>query len=151
MDDSSLQNVLNNIRTVLLNRYAFYHGMKAKNDFRYENFINASIELCIIQSDLLISCVKLNGNPSEIERKFFAKIIVVNLYEYLNNISSLLGKQLVEELEKLGFREFIENIYSLNKELNDIKKQNHKLFYSVRNNTIAHKALNKIELLEKNI
>lgn len=73
----------------------------------------------------------------------------LTLYEYLKDLSRILGKELVDELKINKFDNLIDLVNSLNKEFSDLKKSKENIIKKIRHETIAHKAGNRISLVEQ--
>jgi len=129
--------------------YAFYKGMEARNNFRYKASFELSLYCSIIQSDLILAAGSLKNSTNEIEKKIYARILSLTLYEYLKDLSSILGKELVNELKNIHFEDLIESVYNLNKEFTDYKKTKDGILKKIRHETIAHKTKNRISLIEQ--
>ncbi len=162
MDDSSAKQKLLNgifkkeyksvsqkIPKAILYDYAFYKGMEKRNNLKYKVAIETSIYCTIIQSDLMLTVKNLRLTDVELEKKFYARILAMTIYEYLKDLSGILGGELVKELKANGFNELIDNVYSLNKEFANLRKNKESIIKKIRHETIAHKKRNRIELIEQ--
>ncbi|TYA92331.1 hypothetical protein [Seonamhaeicola marinus] len=129
--------------------YAFYKEMESRNNFRYKSSTEIGLYCSIIQSDLILGSGGLSKAKTELEEKFYARILSLTLYEYLKDLSRILGKELVNELKKNKYEDLIDSVYSLNKEFSDLKKEKENVIKKIRHETIAHKTGNRISLVEQ--
>lgn len=121
--------------------------MEARCNYCYKNIYETSIYILIVQNDLIISSSNLHKNLSESENKFFSRILVLTIYEYFDDIHSFIGMRVTKELNENGFSHFIKDLNEIGKEIKQIKKSS-KNFKKIRDNAVAHKTKNKIDLLE---
>ena len=128
--------------------YAFYKGMENRKNFRYKAIVETNLYIMTIQADLVNAVVGLTKSQTEIQSKFYARALSVILYEYLKDLSSILGKELVANLNEIGYLEPINSIKQLNKEFSTFRKQNAEDLKKIRHKTFAHKSRNRIELTE---
>ncbi|WP_460219364.1 hypothetical protein [Psychroserpens sp. MEBiC05023] len=146
---SEIKKTISQIPENILLDYAFYKGMESRNNFRYKSSTEIGLYCPLIQSDLVLAIGGLSKASNELEEKFYARILSLTLYEYLKDLSRILGKELVEELKKNKFDDLIEHVYSLNKEFSDLKKSKENIIKKIRHETIAHKTGNRISLVEQ--
>jgi len=143
------KSVSQKVPEAILLDYAFYKGMEKKNNLKYKVAVETSIYCTIIQSDLMLTVKNLRLSTIELEKKFYARILSLTIYEYLKDLSSILGGELVNELKENDFIELIDDVYILNKEFSDLRKIKEVIVKTIRHETIAHKERNKIELIEQ--
>lgn len=66
----------------------------------------------------------------------------MSIVEFLEDFNYLLGKDLLDELNKNNMTLFVEHIKKLNKAYSDLKKKYNQEFRLIRNNAAAHKNKN---------
>ncbi|MBA6156549.1 hypothetical protein H3Z83_08495 [Tenacibaculum sp. S7007] len=131
----------------LIYDYAILKGLQARKSTKYIALAELSIHLKIVQSDLSILTFNHRNCETEMEKKFYSRMISIIIYEYLNDINNLLGNKLVKELTKNNFNELINEAKTLNKVFSDFQKSHKNLFKHIRNTTGAHKSKNTEFLL----
>ncbi|ARN78279.1 hypothetical protein BST97_09910 [Nonlabens spongiae] len=143
-----IDEINNNIQTQIIMSYSFYKGMDSRKNFRYKSIVETNLYVMTIQSDLVNAVVGLTNSNTEIQMKFYARALSVILYEYLKDLSSILGKELIDNLKAIGFLDPIEGIKKLNKEYSNLRKARSKELRTIRHKTFAHKSKNRIELID---
>jgi hypothetical protein len=113
-----------------------------------DNLYNALLHASITQADLAILTEKYALHKRSYEKSLFARFIAMTVIEFIEDINTLIGKELLKELTENGFHEFLPVFKKINEEFSNIKKVNGKMLKEIRNNALAHKSKNGLKLIE---
>jgi hypothetical protein len=83
-------------------------------------------------------------NTDEIEKKVYAKLLSLNIYEFLEDLPKIFGKEFGNSLFFLKNDKLIEDIKIIKKEIHKIKSENQDYLKEIRNSISAHKDHNTI-------
>jgi len=128
----------------------FYERMKGYGIRRFDNFLNLCLYSSLTNIDLMLLTERIRLSNRRLEKLFNARIISMTVYEYLKDISDLLGFKLIGELNSNNYKEFIKEVKDLNSEFSTLKKNHDLLIKVIRNNASAHKSKNALELIHYN-
>lgn len=131
----------------LLLDYAFLKGLEMRKSDRYIASTELSIHSKIVQSDLSVLGINYKQSNSEIEKKFYARMSALIVYEYLSDVNYFLGNKLRKELTKNNMLEFAGLAKIINKEFSEFKDENLSVFKFIRNELGAHKTKNTTVLI----
>lgn len=127
-----------------------------RSNYRIANFynikdfdiiLNTQMQAGIVMLDIMIPLLHIKRNKSKYENLFYIRILVVVIKDYFDDISTILGKDLIEELILNGFDSNIEEVKNINKAYSDLRKK-HKIDLDFfRNNILAHKTKDSLKYL----
>jgi hypothetical protein len=115
-----------------------------------ESLYHIGMAVNVVQADFAILLERYLLSSRDYEKKLYARILAVTIIEFLDDVNNLLGKDLVQELEKLGFKKYVPKLKEINKNLSAFKKSHGKLLREIRNTAMAHKA-KSAEVLYKSV
>jgi hypothetical protein len=120
------------------------------NNFRSNTYLwNVAGYVNIISYDLKICGQELTFATREWTKKYFARQTCLLIYESLNDLQELLGKQFRIEIDKLSNKDrLIESLNDISKRLNDFKKENNDRLKNIRNVSIAHRDQDSFEQIK---
>ncbi len=121
-------------------------NLHEKGEHAFDNVLNIAIFSCIADADISILLVRMINEQYKYEMALFARIVALALHEYALDIQKLLKNLIANELSNDRFSEFKNSFYQLNKLNTDFIKQHIKQLNSIRNNTVAHKTKQALDL-----
>lgn len=136
--DTSIVEINNNIKTLK----AYPNILKEEKFKKYYLLFDKCLYNCLIQNDLVIGLKYLdvsNVLKNLIEANYFARVVVLNSYEALNNLDKLIGKEIKSFCEMNDRQESFERIKAIGKKINALKKSCFTYLRNVRNTVIGHK------------
>jgi hypothetical protein len=95
---------------------------------------------------VLLKRFRLAKRPHE--KSLFARIIAMTAIEFLDDINTLIGRDLLKDLSKEYFKELVPVFKEINKKFNKLKSNNEALLRQIRNNACAHKSLDSLSFLK---
>lgn len=114
----------------------------------YLALLNAHLYFSIVNRDLYYLAEQhyIEKNPNR--KNFYARLICMTVVELLDDANSILGKNLLAEMESENLTEFIPDIKLLNKMYSNLKKDYISELRDIRNNAAAHKNKDPLIVLE---
>jgi hypothetical protein len=109
-------------------------------DSLFDSMYHIGMASHVVQADFAILFERYMLASREYEKTLYARILAVTVIEYLDDVNNLLGRDLIHDLEKVGFVDFIPTFKNLNKQLSAFKKSHGRLLRTIRNTAMAHKA-----------
>lgn len=125
---------------------AILEKLHEKGEHAFDNALNIAIFACIADADISILMVRMVNEQYKYEMALFARIVALSLHEYALDIQRLLKSLIVNELSRDRFSELKNAFYQLNTLNTDFIKQHIKALHSIRNNTVAHKTKQALDL-----
>ena len=117
-----------------------------KGVYSFDGSLNIAIFSCIAEADLSILMVRMLHEQFTYEMTLFARVIALALHEYALDIQRMLSDLIKNELATTQFSAHRSDILQLNKRNTDFIKKNIKQLKQIRNNTIAHKTKQAVDL-----
>lgn len=130
---------IQNIKTLLLQNKSY------QTDF-FNSLYNSSIYISIFDMDVSILTEKFILSKRDYEKKLFARILALTIIEFLDDINPLIGRDLSKQLRDLKQEKFVIPVREISKKFAKYKNENEQYLRIVRNNTIAHKNTDALEL-----
>ncbi len=120
------------------------------NNFKDSKVIwNLGSYINLVSLDLKTIGENLFLTKNEWSKRFFARQSALLIYEAINDIFELTGKDLRKIISKFSNHELLNNeLKSLSKELNDYKEVYFEQLKSIRHNCVAHRDKNSTEQLK---
>lgn len=110
------------------------------NNDLFGSAYNVGMSSNVVQADLAILLERYLLCNRVYEKKLYARIMALTILVYLDDVNNLLGRDLLCDLSKVGFKEFVLVFKEINKAFSKIKKDHGTLLREIRNNSLAHKA-----------
>jgi hypothetical protein len=102
----------------------------------------------IAQTDLLILMERVTVAKRDYEKKFFARMLAMHICEFLDDMNTLIGREMLGEFSNVIMEEFVPTFKRLNRQLNLIKKEHGSFLRTIRNKAAAHKTFESLVLAE---
>lgn len=116
-----------------------------KTDF-FNSLYNSSIYISIFDMDISVLSEKYILAKREYEKKLFSRIIALTIIEFLDDINPLLGRDLSRQLNEFKQEKYVKPVREITKKFAKYKNENEEFLRAIRNNTIAHKNKNALQL-----
>lgn len=136
---SDSQNSINEFTQILID-------FKKHNYTKHDSFLNLCIFSDVVEIDLTLLVEKFRFAERTHEKKLYARVMVIVILDYLDNIGVLIGNNCLAELKRNNMLEFIDEFKLIHKKFSAFKKQNERFLREIRNNTIAHKTKDALML-----
>jgi len=109
---------------------------------KFHKFFDKALFSSLNLMDLIIGIKFLdlsNAIGNKVEANYFARVVILTSHEILNELNSLVGKDIRNELiNKIG-AEKVSILDGTMKEMNDLKKKHLSKLKNLRHNVIGHK------------
>ncbi len=136
---SDSQNSINEFTKILID-------FKKHNYTKHDSFLNLCIFSDVVEIDLTLLVEKFRFAERTHEKKLYARVMVIVILDYLDNIGVLIGNNCLAELKRNNMLEFIDEFKLIHKKFSAFKKENERFLREIRNNTIAHKTKDALML-----
>jgi hypothetical protein len=136
---SDSQNSINEFTQILID-------FKKHNYTKHDSFLNLCIFSDVVEIDLTLLVEKFRFAERTHEKKLYARVMVIVILDYLDNIGVLIGNNCLAELKRNNMLEFIDEFKLIHKKFSAFKKENERFLREIRNNTIAHKTKDALML-----
>jgi hypothetical protein len=133
------QNSINEFTKILID-------FKKHNYTKHDSFLNLCIFSDVVEIDLTLLVEKFRFAERTHEKKLYARVMVIVILDYLDNIGVLIGNNCLAELKRNNMLEFIDEFKFIHKKFSAFKKENERFLREIRNNTIAHKTKDALML-----
>ena len=141
---SAIESSINHSKTT-------FELLKKREIRLFDGLYHLCIYSAIAQADLTLLTEKYNLSKRDYERLLFGRLIALFIIEFIDDINSLIGRDLLRELDKMNyFSSFIPPFKDINKQFSILKKNNDKMLRRIRNNSTAHKSKDSF-LLHENV
>jgi hypothetical protein len=141
--DSSMELVMDDINSTR----QFFEKMRNHGIRRFDNLLNVSLQSAIVNADLMLLTERIRISKRPFEKPLYARMAALTLIEYLKDINTYLGYDLIGELNKNDYKELIPTIKEINKQFADVRKKHEQLLTKIRNNVSAHKTKDALNLV----
>ena len=141
--DHSMELVMGDINSTR----QFFEKMRNHGIRRFDNLLNVCLQSSIVSADLMLLSERIRVSKRPFEKPLYARMAALTLIEYLKDINTYLGYDLIGELNKNNYKEFIGTIKEINKQFADIRKKHEQLLTTIRNNVSAHKTKDALNLV----
>ena len=141
--DHSMELVINDINSTR----QFFEKMRNYGIRRFDNLLNVSLQSSIVNADLMLLTERIKISKRPFEKPLYARMAALILIEYLKDINTYLGYDLIGELNKNDYKELIPTIKEINKQFAYIRKKHEQLLTKIRNNVSAHKTKDALNLV----
>lgn len=125
----------------------FFEKMRNHGIRRFDKLLSVSLQSAVVNADLMLLTERLRISKRPFEKPLYARIAAMTLIEYLKDINSYLGYDLIGELNKNSYKQYIPTIKEINKNFSDIRKEHEHLLTVIRNNISAHKTKDALSLV----
>tara|TARA_Y100001963_G_C6689408_1_gene403879 strand:+ start:119 stop:742 length:624 start_codon:yes stop_codon:yes gene_type:complete len=116
--------------------------------YNYDELYNTCLYSSIVYNDISVLYDFYINTNNHYHANLYGRLLSMTIYEYLQDINKLLGKNLRQELEKNNLIEFVNELKIINKEYASIKNENQKFLKNIRVNSAAHKSKDSKYLVE---
>jgi hypothetical protein len=123
-----------------------FEDFKKHNYSKHDSFLNLCLFSDVVAIDLTLLLEKFQFAKRKQERKLYARVMVIVILDYLDNIAVLIGSNCLAELKRNNMLELMDEFKSMHKNFSAFKKENERLLREIRNNTIAHKTKDALML-----
>jgi len=128
---------------------SFYEKMRNHGIRRFDVLFNIVLNSSIVSADLVLLSSQIRLSNRRFEKVLYARMLAMIVIEFLNDISTPLGRDLVRELKQNNYIEHVEAINNINKEFAEIRKKHQSVLTSIRNNIAAHKTKDGLNLINQ--
>jgi hypothetical protein len=141
--DNSMELVIEDINSTR----QFFEKMRNHGIRRFDNLLTVCLQSSIVNADLMLLTERIRLSKRPFEKPLYARMAALTLIEYLKDINTYLGYDLIGELNKNNYKELIPTIKEINKQFADIRKKHEQLLTTIRNNISAHKTKDALNLV----
>jgi len=113
----------------------------------YDALLNLTLHLFIVQADLILFIERVRLSQRRFEKLLAARMLGMIAIEYLKDMNSMIGKDLVKELKANGYQKLVPKVKEVHKELSALRKLHEPVFTPMRNNVAAHKNPDSLQLI----
>jgi len=116
------------------------------------NFINSFAFYRLSFLDIALLLKNFLTSKADLEKKIYAKMLVLNLYEFTEDIPQIFGKDFKDALSILNNNELLDELKNIKKTIQKIKSESHTYLKEIRNTVVGHKDHNtfiQVEVLDK--
>lgn len=106
---------------------------------KFDKLLNCSLYMCLVNRDIYYMAEYYYFERNENRKNLFGRILSLTIFEVLDNINHLLGKELMEELKQNQMESYLQSIKLLSKLYSDWKSRFEQDLKLIRNNSAAHK------------
>jgi hypothetical protein len=109
--DHSMKVVMDDINSTR----QFFEKMRNHGIRRFDNLLNVCLQSSIVNADLMLLSERIKLSNRPFEKPLYARMAALVLIEYLKDINTYLGYDLIGELNKNNYKELIPTIKEINK------------------------------------
>lgn len=144
------------------NRFALKQALKSIGEARetakdkglldLDNILNVSQYMTICNYDLSIIVKNIPLSHNDWEKKLHARLLALIIFEFLDDLGGLLGKNFRDNIENLSNSAYLKQLGLVAKEFYKYKKKNQKMLKDIRVQAIGHReqdAKKQLEIIEK--
>lgn len=125
----------------------FFEKMRNHGIRRFDSLLNVSLQSSITNADLILLTEKIRVSKRRFEKLLFARMLAMIVLEYLRDINTYLGHNLIAELNSNNYKPLVSTIKDINKQFAEIRKKHEKLLTTIRNNISAHKTKDSLDMV----
>jgi len=121
------------------------------NDKAFD-FINAFAFYRLSFLDIALLLKNFLTSKTDLEKKIYAKMLVLNLYEFIEDIPQIFGRDFMNALPDVVNNELLDELKNIKKAIQNIKTESHTYLKEIRNTVVGHKDHNtfiQVEVLDK--
>jgi hypothetical protein len=141
--DHSMEMVIDDINSTR----QFFEKMRNHGIRRFDNLLTVCLQSSIVNADLMLLTERIRISKRPFEKPLYARMAALTLIEYLKDVNTYLGYDLIGELNKNNYKEIIPTIKEINKQFAAIRKKHEQLLTTIRNNISAHKTKDALNLV----
>lgn len=141
--DNSMELIIEDINSTR----QFFEKMRNNGIRRFDNLLSVCLQSSIVNADLMLLTERIRLSKRPFEKPLYARMTALILIEYLKDINTYLGYDLIGELNKNNYKDLIPTIKEINKEFADTRKKHEYLLTTIRNNISAHKTKDALNLV----
>jgi len=133
------------------NALKFVEEKYGHNDKAFD-FINAFAFYRLSFLDIALLFKNFLTTKADLEKKIYAKMLVLNLYEFLEDIPQIFGKDFKDSLSILNNNELLDEFRNIKIDIQKIKSESHTYLKEIRNTVVGHKDHNtfiQVAVLDK--
>ncbi|MDB5231653.1 MAG: hypothetical protein JWN76_2458 [Chitinophagaceae bacterium] len=124
----------------------------AENEYGYNKgayaFFNAFAFYRLSFLDIILLYKAFHGSKETLEKKLYAKMLALHLYEFIQDIPSIFGKPFANDLTILLNHELGDELAIIKRNIKDIKSSSLGYLKEIRNTVAGHKDANTFKQIE---
>lgn len=132
----------------LKSMFIFWDLLNENKIEKFDKLMNVCAYVSLANRDIYYLAEDFYFQKDRNRKNFIGRLFCMSMIEYLDDIQSLLGHDLLIELKMNGMNHFSDEVKLLSKNYSKLKRDREKDFRKIRNNASAHKNRNARELVE---
>lgn len=122
--------------------------LQNRNINKFNNFYNLCLYSSIVNNDIAMLYDDYIMSKSSMKKNLYARLLSMTIFEFLDDIHHLMGKDFILELNSNKLSEFHDERKKISKRFSALKNKHQKELKKIRNNAAAHKTKKAKDLVE---